>query len=273
MGLHFTLPGVDDQGFILAVADARLQPAFAPLLADVCSTLAAQAPGLDGIYAYGSVARGEARAGVSDLDLTVLLREPPSPAAQKRLESLRRALEARHQEVVKIDFDIGSCAEALDPGQTYRWGFWLRHHCRCLWGADRSRDFGPFRPSRDIALAMNGDFETVLGGYLANLGRNGTLQDQWVLQRAASRKLLRATQILQNVYRGEWPWSLDDHAQLFLRRHPDMAAEAAFFLAEAHQPAAGCEEFSARLHALVTWMAQQHRAILQETSPPSEAAG
>lgn len=273
MGRHFTLPGVDDQGFILAVADARLQPAFMPLLNDVCGTLAAQAPGLDGIYAYGSVARGEARAGVSDLDLTVLLREPPTPAARERLEGLRRVLEARHPDVVKIDLDIGSCAEALDPGQTYRWGFWLRHHCRCLWGEDRSRSFWPFRPSRDIALAMNGDFETVLGGYLARIGRVGSLRDRWVLQRAASRKLLRATQVLQDVYCGEWPWSLADHAQLFLRGHPDRAAETSFFLAEAHQPAAGREEFTARLQALVAWMADQHRAILQKTSPSSEAAG
>lgn len=268
----FTLPGVDDQGFILAVADAHLQPAFTPLLADVCGTLAAQAPGLDGIYAYGSVARGEARAGVSDLDLTVLLREPPTPAARERLESLRRTLEARHPEVVKIDVDIGSCAEALDPGQTYRWGFWLRHHCRSLWGEDRSRSFGPFRPSRDIALAMNGDFETALGDYLARLGRAGTQQDRGVLQRAASRKLLRATQVLHNVFQGEWPWSLDDHAQLFLRRHPDRAAETAFFLAEAHTPTAGCDEFTARLRAFVAWMADPHRATLQKTSSPGEAA-
>ncbi len=273
MGSPFTLPGVDDRGFILAVADARLQPSFMPLLNDVCGTLAAQAPNLDGIYAYGSVARGEARAGVSDLDLTVLLREPPTPAARERLEGLRRALEARHPDVVKIDLDIGSCAEALDPGQTYRWGFWLRHHCRCLWGEDRSRSFGPFRPSRDIALAMNGDFETVLGGYLARLGQAGSLQDRRVLQRAASRKLLRATQILQDVYLGEWPWSLNDHAQLFRRRHPGMAAKTAFFLAEASQPAAGCEEFTARLQAFAAWMADQHRAILQKTSPSSEAAG
>jgi len=272
MGRSFTLPGVDDQGFILAVADAPLQPAFTPLLADVCDTLAAQARGLDGLYAYGSVARGEARAGVSDLDLTVILREPPTPAAQERLEGLRRTLEARHPEVTKIDIDIGTRAEALDPGATHRWGFWLRHHCRSLWGEDRSRRFGPFRPSRDIALAMNGDFETILGGYLARLGRAGSLRDKGVLQRAASRKLLRATHVLEDAYRGEWPWSLDDHAQLFLRRHPGMDAEIAFFLAEARTPTAGCEEFTARLRAFATWMADQHRAILQAPSSPGEAA-
>ncbi len=273
MASPFTLPGVDEQGFILAVADAPWQPAFAPLLADVCRAFAAQQRLLDGIYAYGSIARGEARAGVSDLDLTVLLREPPTDAARERLDGIRRALEARHPEVVKIDVDIGNRAEALDPGQANRWGFWLRHHCRCLWGEDLSRRFGPFRPSRDIALAMNGDFDSVLSDYLARLRQAGTALRKLPLQRAASRKLLRATQVLQDGHSGEWPWSLDDHARLFLRRYPSMQGETAFFMAEALAPGAEYGEFTARLQAFRDWMVQRHRAFLQSGPPAPGTAG
>ncbi|MFD1839838.1 hypothetical protein ACFSHV_16115 [Paracidovorax cattleyae] len=86
---------------------------------------------------------------------------------------------------MKIDVDIGSRAEALDPGQANRWGFCLRHHCRGLWGNDLSRRFGPFRPSRGIALGMNGDFGTVLAGYLACLGHAGTVRERHLLHRAS----------------------------------------------------------------------------------------
>ena len=103
---------------------------------------------LDGIYLYGSVARGSAKPGVSDLDVTLVLHQPPDAAALATLEALRLALAARHPEVVKIDFDIGSRQQVLDPQHLYSWGYWLKHHCRCLWGTDLAAHFDPFRPSR-----------------------------------------------------------------------------------------------------------------------------
>lgn len=50
------------------------------------------------------------------------------------LESKRRMLESRHTEVIKIDFDIGSRSEVLAADNRLSWGYWLKHHCRCLWG-------------------------------------------------------------------------------------------------------------------------------------------
>ncbi|MEG0886346.1 MAG: nucleotidyltransferase domain-containing protein, partial [Janthinobacterium sp.] len=101
-----------------------LQPPFAALLQDVCASLAAQAGHLlDGMYLYGSIARGDATPGISDLDLTLVLREPPTPPQRETLEALRLALQARHREVVKIDFDIGHRAQALAPEHLYSWGY------------------------------------------------------------------------------------------------------------------------------------------------------
>ena len=51
-----------------------LQLAFIPLLEALTSGLPCQFPALiHSIYLYGSVARGEAIPGVSDLDITLLL--------------------------------------------------------------------------------------------------------------------------------------------------------------------------------------------------------
>ncbi len=122
--------GIDADGYILSVSNVEIQPQFQDLLVDVCMTLTRSEPLLDGIYIYGSVARGDAVPGVSDLDLTLVLHSPPALQDLEMLESKKRTLESRHNEVTKIDFDIGSCFEVLAADNRMSWGYWLKHRCR-----------------------------------------------------------------------------------------------------------------------------------------------
>jgi hypothetical protein len=81
------------------------------------------------------------------------------------LESKKRTLESRHIEVTKIDFDIGSRSEILAADNRLSGGDWLTHHCRCIWGNDLTKRFDRLQPSREIAIAVNGDFESALTRY------------------------------------------------------------------------------------------------------------
>ena len=85
-----TVTGVDAQGCVLTLDNVSFQPEFEPLLADVIASLSQS--GLDGIYVYGSVARGEASPGESDLDLSLILLEPPDASVLAHLEALRQSL-------------------------------------------------------------------------------------------------------------------------------------------------------------------------------------
>jgi len=141
-----------------------LQAAFAPVVRDACATLQQGAGALlHSLYLYGSVARGEARPGASDLDLTLVLQRTPTPADSAQLERLRQALQQRHAAVVsKVDFDIGTLAQVLAPAQRCSWGYWLKHHCRCLAGTDLAARFDALAPSRGIALAVNAGYGAAL---------------------------------------------------------------------------------------------------------------
>ena len=75
------------------------------------------------IYLYGSVARGEAIPGVSDLDITLLLTKPADSEALQRLEAWRQGFQREQRIVSKVDFDIGSVDEALKPEHHDSWGF------------------------------------------------------------------------------------------------------------------------------------------------------
>ncbi|MGI1117326.1 nucleotidyltransferase domain-containing protein, partial [Pseudomonas aeruginosa] len=76
-------------GFIPLPPRVEPQAAFRPLLDDLRRTLA-RPPferAVHSVYLYGSVARGEAITGRSDLDLTLVLRDPPSPELAAQLET------------------------------------------------------------------------------------------------------------------------------------------------------------------------------------------
>ncbi|MBH9485638.1 nucleotidyltransferase domain-containing protein, partial [Pseudomonas aeruginosa] len=104
-------------GFIPLPPRVEPQAAFRPLLDDLRRTLA-RPPferAVHSVYLYGSVARGEAITGRSDLDLTLVLRDPPSPELAAQLETAPRGLHAPHPAGTKIEFDIGPQDQAPPP--------------------------------------------------------------------------------------------------------------------------------------------------------------
>lgn len=249
--------GVDADGFIPAAPSQPIQAPFQPLLDDLCRTLSAEAGALlDGIYLYGSVARGSATPGVSDLDVTLVLHQPADAAAAATLEALRLSLAARHPEVVKIDFDIGSRDQVLAPANLFSWGYWLKHHCRCLWGNDLAPHFTPFKPSRNIALAVNGDFYPLLKRYAEQIDQQSQPSEIKRLQREASRKLIRSTNILRSNQESAWPHTLDEHVAHFIQRCPSQQAQIEFFLRHSHTPTAPAREFTARVRDFCEWCSQ-----------------
>ncbi|MCR4539911.1 nucleotidyltransferase domain-containing protein [Pseudomonas sp. 18.1.10] len=249
--------GIDADGYIPTLSNVEVQPQFQDLLVDVCTTLTRSNPLLDGIYLYGSVARGDAVPAVSDLDLTLILQNPPASQDLKILESKRRTLESRHPEVTKIDFDIGSRAEVLAADNRLSWGYWLKHHCRCLWGNDLSTRFDRFKPSRDIAIAVNGDFASVLTRYAELIEQAATPMQSQRLQREASRKLIRSTQVLRSEQDLLWPQTLEEHVELFFQHFPCMRVKICFFLSQARRPDAKPKEFTAQLRSFSHWMASE----------------
>lgn len=239
-----------------------LQPAFVALvdgaLASLQQTLGSL---LHSVYLYGSVARATATPGVSDLDLTLVLTRPLAADEAALLEQLRLALQAYHPEVSKVDFDIGVLADVCHSNNLYSWGYWLKHECRCIHGADLGLQFAAFAPSAALARAVNGDYVQVLHGYIAGIAAAQDLATLRRLQKEAARKLVRATHVLRPAEGGDWPRSLEDYVQYFLERFPDMAERAAFFLRQAKAPDASAEVFNAQLDAFLDWMQRQGKAV------------
>ncbi len=136
---------VDLNGYITVPERRPVQPAFRHVVTHVVNALSRDFAGLiHSLYVYSSVAEGRGRIGASDLDITVIYWTEPDPVTSARLSAARRGLERRHSVVSKIDFDCGLLRQVLHPDNIFSWGYWLRHHCVCVYGEDLSQRFAPF---------------------------------------------------------------------------------------------------------------------------------
>ncbi len=245
-------------GFIPLPPRVEPQAAFRPLLDDLRRTLA-RPPferAVHSIYLYGSVARGEAITGRSDLDLTLVLRDPPSPELAAQLETARLALQARHPEVSKIDFDIGHLDQARDPANRDSWAIGSSTAAAACGGEDLASDLPPLRPAKAIALALNGDYAQVLEDYARRL-ESASSEEERRLQREAAKKLIRSSDILRGETESVWPETLEHYLALFRARHPGQAPALEYFKAVLDGQVTDPAVFIERLRAFSAWMQRQ----------------
>lgn len=244
-----------------------LQPEFEPLVMEARAVLrAGLGELLDSLYLYGSVSRGYAQPGQSDLDLTLVLARPLFPQERESLECMRLQLQERYPVASKVDFDLGLRDEVLHPDNVNSWGYWLKHECRCIDGTDLALQFSAFRPSAAIARAINEGYSQALADYAHRISAANSHEEMRRLQKEAARKLVRATNVLRPESDSYWPRTLEDHAAYFSGRYPDMAAPMAFFLKQARAPDAQATVFIEKLAWFTQWMLRQPAPRIAEGS-------
>lgn len=103
-----------------------IQKEYQPILKDLISVFAREFTiELDSLYIYGSVAKGKAVVGQSDLDICVVFKHEITNLDQKIAE-IKVKLITRYPFIPKIDVDIGYLKDDLHEQNRNRWGAWLK---------------------------------------------------------------------------------------------------------------------------------------------------
>lgn len=246
---------IDHNGFIALPKRNELQPVFSHVVALVVIKLNQCFPELiHSLYVYGSVAEGRARMGQSDLDMTVIFNYEPDQVTLAQLTAVQCGLEKSNPVVSKIDFDCGLLQQVLHPDNKLSWGYWLKHHCVCVYGEDLSRRFHAFKPSKAIAVAVNGDFLPVLEKLIAQMQSSADENKKLQLQRAVARKAIRATNILRSEHDKDWAETLEEHRVKFNARYPALAEDMNYLLTISIEPQGNITDFKRRVMAFARWL-------------------
>jgi uncharacterized protein len=90
-------------------------------------------PCLHSAYLYGSVVRGNAVPGRSDVDVVAVLLAAPVDEDRTRADRVERALVQRFPVLVSAGVGLTHLQEVRSPAQRYGWQVFLRELTVCIW--------------------------------------------------------------------------------------------------------------------------------------------
>ncbi|MEW2410641.1 nucleotidyltransferase domain-containing protein [Streptomyces griseoviridis] len=239
-GVRAGVRGLDAQGYIAREGSlARVPDAFRPAVASARDrVLDAFGTRLHSAYLYGSVPRGTARVGRSDLDLLVALREEPTDADRETARAVDAAVDREFPQVDGVDTLVHSRARLLSDDETYDLGWFVACLCTPLLGDDLAEYLPRYRPDSRLARGTNSDLATLLPGWRSRVEalettaatrETGEPEDtdraRRALVRSLSRRLVRTGFTLVMPRWNGWTSDLSEMAEVFGTYYEDRAGE------------------------------------------------
>lgn len=201
--------GVDEEGYI--VNDTSLHKINQEYMHAIHQLIEMIKPCLSGklhsIYVYGSVGRGNAIVGKSDIDLSMVLEAPLTIDEKDNLANETERFLSKNPQIPKVDYDFGLLTDIQQKGSEFYWGFWLRHMCTCILGGDLSVHFPPMKPNVHTCKRLNEDLVETLQNYRETLQ---TEKDTDFFRKSVLKRIVRGAYCLVAVKDQSWATKIDE---------------------------------------------------------------
>lgn len=251
---------------------SRVRPPFAPVVAAARSRIAEVfgPDRLDSAYLYGSIPRGTATPGVSDLDLLLALRDEPTGADRADASAVEAELDASYEEIDGVGVLLFGTDRLLSALERHDMGFFVACLCTPLLGDDLAARLPRHRPTSLLARETNGDLCLALPRWRERAALATTDTERRALSRAVARRIVRTGFTLVMPRWGGWTSDLAESAELFARYHPHLPERAAQMRLAARTgrtPSADPATLAMLVDDLAPWLAAEHIAVHGEKAP------
>ncbi|MFI1726940.1 nucleotidyltransferase domain-containing protein [Streptomyces sp. NPDC020489] len=263
-------PGLDAQGYLEREGSlARVPHAFRPLVAAARDRLLEVfGARLHSAYLYGSVPRGTARVGRSDLDLLVALHAEPTDTDREAARALDMALDAEFPEIDGAGTLLYSRARLLSEPETYDLGWFVACLCTPLLGDDLAEYLPRYRPDTRLARETNGDLALLLPRWRERI--SGTADTETALRplvRFMSRHLVRTGFTLVMPRWNGWTSDLTEMAEAFGSYYPERADELRAAAVRGYEPVGDRRVLLSYVDDLGPWLAEEYARVLGVKAP------
>ncbi|MEV8542709.1 nucleotidyltransferase domain-containing protein [Streptomyces sp. NPDC051572] len=256
--------GLDAQGYIEREGSlGRVPHAFRPVVAAARDRLIDLYGGrLNSAYLYGSIPRGTARVGRSDLDLLVVTRREPTEEDRSEARNLGEALDKEFPEIDGVGTLLYGRARLLSEAETYDLGWFVACLCTPLLGEDLAEDLPRYRPDSRLARETNGDLGLLLPRWRERVSAAGdTDEGRQPLVRFMSRHLVRTGFTLVMPRWNGWTSDLREMAEAFAAYYPERA-EALRRAAEfGYDPPGDASVLRSYVDDLGPWLAEEYARV------------
>jgi hypothetical protein len=262
--------GLADDGTIRREGSlSRLPAAFTPMVEAARAHIADafDATQLHSAYLYGSIPRGTAIPGVSDLDLLLALRAEPTEADRATARSVEAALNASSDLIDGVGILLFGTGTLLSEIERNDLGFFLACLCTPLLGDDLADRLPRYRPTPLLARETNGDLCLSLPRWRRRAAAATTDAERRNLGRGAARRIVRSGFTLVMPRWGGWTSDLQECAEIFGRYYPERAEQMRTAAATGRTPSADPAVLGLLIDDLAPWLAAEYVAVHGEKAP------
>ncbi|MFF6807415.1 nucleotidyltransferase domain-containing protein [Streptomyces sp. NPDC012616] len=260
-----TLPsrGLDAQGYIAREGSlARVPPAFRPVVAAARDGLTDLfAARLHSAYLYGSIPRGTARVGRSDLDLLVVLREEPTARDRAAAGVLDGTLDGEFPQIDGGGTLLVGRARVLSDLETHDLGWFVACLCTPLLGEDLAEHLPRYRPDSLLARETNGDLALLLPRWRERVATADSEEARRPLVRFMSRRLVRTAFTLVMPRWNGWTSDLHEMAEAFGSYYPRRTEQLRAAAALGYEPRGDRAVLSSYVDDLGPWLAREYARV------------
>ncbi|WP_339130638.1 nucleotidyltransferase [Streptomyces sp. f51] len=256
--------GIDAEGYIEREGSlARVPQAFRQVVAAARERLLGVfGARLDGAYLYGSIPRGTARVGRSDLDLLLSLRAEPTETDRADARALEAALDGEFAEIDGVGTLLFGRERLLSDLERHDLGWFVACLCTPLLGEDLGAHLPRYRPDTLLARETNGDLALLLPGWRERIAAaEDTDEARRPLVRSMSRHLVRTGFTLVMPRWNGWTSDLGEMAGAFGAYYPERAAELRNAAVRGHEPTGDPAVLRSYVDDLGPWLAAEYARV------------
>ncbi|MFF2652900.1 nucleotidyltransferase [Streptomyces sp. NPDC058045] len=262
--------GLDRDGTITREgALDRVPEAFAPVVDAARAHITARFDGtrLHSAYLYGSIPRGTAVPGVSDLDLQLALHHEPTDADRADAAAIETALDRAFPQIDGVGILLSSTRTLLSDLERHDAGFFLACLCTPLLGDDLAARLPRYRPTTLLARETNGDLALLLPRWRTRAAEATTDAARRTLSRGAARRIVRTGFTLVMPRWGGWTSDLAQSAAIFGRYYPERADQMHLAATTARTPSTDPAVLTLLIDDLAPWLATEYTTVHGEKAP------
>lgn len=255
---------LDPDGYIIPEADLdKVQPEYGGVPEAAAQVLVERLGSrLHSGYVYGSVVRGNAVPGRSDLDLLVVLLTPATAVDLAAVAGVAATLRERFPVLADVGVACTHLGEVLSAGERYGLQVFLRELSVCVCGEDLRPRLPRTRPGAAVAAGFHGDTPAALARARAVLGSATDPDARQRACRVASRRMVQAAFAVVMARDGVWATVLEEQAAIVGDAFPQWARAVRCAAEQGRQPHADANVVGELLATFGRWVEEALAPLL-----------
>jgi hypothetical protein len=211
------------------------------------------------IYVRGTVSRGEAIEGISDIDTFAVITKKPEVIDRSWVKEARKELEEKYSFSTGIEIDFISYDELFEGDELFNDRFTIKTQSACVYGEDLAQKIEPFRAELKTASHFHRNLEKVLENTKKGIANNPDKEDikewcRWVMKR-----IIRAGFVLVMDKEQVFTRDLYPSYKLFSKYYPEQEPSMRMALELAINPIDDVARLTSVLDDFGMWMEEQVR--------------